>query len=66
MKGDFMYKHDSWNDLILDKVRSVQVEVELLRSYLRDVDPIAACKLYDCSVILFDEIYKPLKDKWND
>ena len=61
-----MYKHSSWNDLILDKIRSLQVDVDLLRAYLRDVDPAAADKLFDCSVILFDEIYKPLKDKWND
>ena len=68
------YEHKTWNHLVLDKVRETQVDVELLKSYLAREEEgrqggaglrenIGRLDLV--SGILFDEVYKPLREKWD-
>ncbi len=59
------YIHQSHNQLVLDKIRSIQLDIDMLRAYLIHCDYDNAQSLntlYDCSIKLFDEVYKPLKD----
>lgn len=63
------YVHQTYNQLTFDKVRSVQYEIELLKSYLRDSNDFGCldseiAALRECSTILFDSVYKPLREKW--
>lgn len=67
------YQHQTWNHLFFDRIRSVQLEIELMRAYLQreedgriggaglkqEIDALSAV-----SSILFDDVYKPIREKW--
>lgn len=70
---DVPYQHQTWNHLFFDRIRAVQLEILLMRSYLVEeeafrsggaglADQVRA--LESCSALLFDDVYMPLRDKW--
>lgn len=67
-----MYKHRTSNELFFDKIRELQFELDLLRAYLSNstgYDKLAYNKeeqaLNLCSLILFDDVYKSIREKWS-
>lgn len=67
------YQHQTVNHLIFDRIRSVQLEVDLLRAYLTEEENSriggAGLKseinaLSRASTLLFDRVYMPLREKW--
>lgn len=67
------YQHQTSNHLFFDRVRSLQFEVDLLCSYLKrfeegrigGADLASEIKaLENVSSVLFDEVYKSLREKW--
>jgi hypothetical protein len=61
------YVHQTENQLIFDKVRSIKLECDLLYSYLRydgSADQEAAI-LKDISISLFDDVYMGLRSHWS-
>ena len=67
------YQHQTWNHLFFDRVREVQLEVELLKAYLQQEESGriggAGLKreifaLSRVSSLLFDGVYKPIREKW--
>lgn len=67
------YQHQTINHLIFDRIREVQIEVDLLRAYLQCEETgrvggaglkheISA--LTDVSNLLFDDVYMLLREKW--
>ena len=69
-----LYQHQTINHLIFDRVREIQLEVDLLRAYLQceEVGRIGGAGLKheisvltDVSISLFDDVYKPLREKWH-
>lgn len=66
------YQHQSWNHLVFDKVRSIQLDIEFLKAYLMANDFASADPrhqseiqaLQECSTLLFDDVYKSLREKW--
>lgn len=67
------YSHQTTNHLIFDRIREVQLEVDLLRSYLQceETGRIGGAGLKheisvlaDVSTSLFDDVYMPLREKW--
>ena len=70
---DVPYQHQTWNHLVFDRIRAVQLEVRLLQSYLVEEESsrIGGAGLSGqikalerCSSLLFDGVYMPLRDKW--
>ena len=70
---DIPYQHQTSNHLFFDRVRAVQFEVELLKTYLeaeehgRDGGAGLAHEiktLSDVSALLFDEVYLSIRKKW--
>lgn len=66
-----MYQHKTFNHLTFDYVRKIQFEVNLLRSYIDDGTPggeyddvMKALNRID--TLLFDGVYKPLRDRWKN
>lgn len=67
------YKHQPFNHLFFDRIRAVELEVEFMKSYLLreeegrvggaglkgEIDA-----LQEVSTLLFDGVYKPIRDKW--
>ena len=61
------YVHQTENQLIFDKVRSIKLECDLLYSYLK-YDGSAeqeASILKDISVRLYDDVYMRLRSHWS-
>lgn len=61
------YVHETENQLIFDKVRSIKLECDLLYSYLM-YDGSAereASVLKDISISLFDDVYMGLRSHWS-
>lgn len=61
------YVHQTENQLIFDKVRSIKLECDLLYSYLK-YDGSAekeASALKDISIRLFDDVYSGLRSRWS-
>lgn len=61
------YVHQTENQLIFDRVRSIQLECDLLYSYLK-YDGSAekeASVLKDISIRLFDDVYIGLRSRWS-
>lgn len=61
------YVHQTENQLIFDRVRSIQLECDLLYSYLK-YDGSAekeASVLKDISIRLFDDVYIGLCSRWS-
>lgn len=61
------YVHQTKNQLIFDRVRSIQLECDLLYSYLK-YDGSAekeASVLKDISIRLFDDVYIGLRSRWS-
>ena len=67
------YQHQTWNHLFFDRIRTVQLDIELMKAYLVDEErgrTGGAGLLHEiesltrCSSLLFDEVYQPLRDKW--
>lgn len=61
------YVHQTENQLIFDKVRSIKLECDMLYSYLK-YDGSAekeASALKDISVRLFDDVYIGLRSRWS-
>lgn len=67
------YQHQISNHLFFDRVRSLQFEVDLLCSYLKHEEEgrIGGAGLASeinalekVSSVLFDEVYKPIREKW--
>ena len=61
------YVHQTENQLIFDRVRSIQLECDLLYSYLK-YDGCAereASALKDISVRLYDDVYIGLRSHWS-
>lgn len=61
------YVHKTVNQLVFDKVRSIQFECDLLRSYL-EIDGSAESEvsvLRDISTLLFDDVYNSLRSHWS-
>lgn len=61
------YVHQTENQLIFDKVRSIKLECDLLYSYLK-YDGSAeyeASILKRISVSLFDDVYMGLRSRWS-
>ena len=69
------YRHQTYNHLVFDRIRAIQLEVEFLASYLRQNNKVQNLDgaypldfeiraLDKCSRILFDEVYHPLRCKW--
>lgn len=67
------YQHQTYNHLIFDRIRSVQLEVELLKAYLEqdEFSRIGGAGLKDeidvlafVSHLLFDDVYHTLRKKW--
>lgn len=70
---DVPYQHQTWNHLFFDRIRSVQLEIRLMQSYLVEEEASRSGgaglsrqikSLHRCSMILFDDVYMPLRDKW--
>ena len=62
-----MYVHQTENQLIFDKVRSIKLECDLLYSYLK-YDGSAekeAFALKDISTRLYDDVYIGLRSHWS-
>jgi hypothetical protein len=61
------YVHQTENQLIFDRVRSIKLECDLLYSYLKydgsAEDEAAALK--DISVRLYDDVYIGLRSHWS-
>lgn len=61
------YVHQTENQLIFDKVRSIKLECDMLYSYLK-YDGSAedeASALKDISVRLYDDVYIGLRSHWS-
>ena len=61
------YVHQTENQLIFDRVRSIKLECDMLYSYLK-YDCSAedeASALKDISVRLYDEVYIGLRSHWS-
>ena len=61
------YVHQTENQLIFDKVRSIKLECDLLYSYLK-YDGSAeqeASILKDISIRLYDDVYIGLRSHWS-
>lgn len=61
------YVHQTENQLIFDWVRSIQLECDLLYSYLK-CDGSAekeASVLKDISIRLYDDVYIGLRSRWS-
>ena len=69
------YRHQTFNHLVFDRLRAVQLEVEFLAAYLRQNNKSQNLDgtfpldreiraLDKCSSILFDEVYHSLRGKW--
>lgn len=70
---DVPYQHQTLNHLFFDRIREVQLEVEFMKSYLlrEEEGRIGGAGLKGeiraldrVSLLLFDEVYKPIRDKW--
>ena len=67
------YQHQTYNHLIFDKVRQIQLDVELVKSYLQqeensrvggaDLAEVISA-LQTISTDIFEVVYKPLRNKW--
>lgn len=69
------YRHQTFNHLVFDRLRAVQLEVEFLAAYLRQNNKAQNLDgtfpldreiraLDKCSRILFDDVYHSLRGKW--
>lgn len=59
------YLHKSYSQLVLDKIRAIQFEIDVVKDYLQydgRYDNSITQSLDECSTIMFDSVYKPLKD----
>lgn len=61
------YVHQTENQLIFDKVRSIKLECDLLYSYLKFDGSVEheASILKDISISLFDDVYMGLRSHWS-
>lgn len=61
------YVHQTENQLFFDRVRSIQLECDLLYSYLKYYGNAEkeASVLKDISIRLFDDVYIGLRSRWS-
>lgn len=62
-----MYKNRTSNELMFDKLRDLTFELDVLAAYLRysgNGNEKEARILSQCSVSIFDKVYKELRQSW--
>lgn len=68
-----MYQHKTCNELMFDRIRSIQDECDLVSSYLKREEEsryggaglqTIILNLDKASTIIFDDVYKALRQKW--
>ena len=67
------YVHQTYNHLMFDRIRELQLDVELIKSYLirEETSRVGGADLADIIFALdrissdvFELVYKPLREKW--